>query len=61
MCVREIVTVWDSLKIQFWGPRPNDRPQRSPKMTTVLQSEHIDQVYHATVLAKRHFDIKNMT
>ena len=48
-------------KIQFWGPRANDRPGGSPKMTTVLQSEHIDQVYLAIVLAKRHFDIKNMT
>ena len=30
-------------------------------MTTVLQLEHIDQVYLAIVLDLRHFDIKNMT
>ena len=30
-------------------------------MTTILQLEHIDQVYLATVLDLRHFDIKNMT
>ena len=30
-------------------------------MTTVLHSEHIEQVYLATVLDFRHFDVKNMT
>ena len=48
-------------KIQFWGPRPKDRPRGSPKVTIVLQLEDIDQVYLATVLDLRHFDVKKMT
>ena len=48
-------------KIQFWDPGPNDRPGERPKLTTLLQLEHIEQVYLATVLDFRHFDVKNMT
>ena len=35
--------------------------QGKTKLTTVLQFEHIEQVYLATVLDFRHFDVKNMT
>ena len=56
-----MVSVWDSLQNPVLGAWAQGLARGRSKFERVLQSEHIGQVYLATVLELRHFDVKNIT